>query len=146
MEDCSDWLVMSALAKGREEHYSSASYSDLQSTSCPACHLKECTAYIWRLAEFKCGGQRWSVGTHRHMPTLHALHWQSRASRTSLSSRRLETCSFLLLADQCPNLFLISSCFWYFEVDIWATFLWQPASGYVADAVHSSDDRGAGRV
>lgn len=70
MEDHSDRLVMSALAKGRGEHFSSASYCDLQSTSCPACHLKECAPHVWRPAKFRCERQRWSVGTHRHMQTL----------------------------------------------------------------------------
>lgn len=32
MEELCDWLVMSALARGMGEHFSSASYCDLQST------------------------------------------------------------------------------------------------------------------
>lgn len=143
MEDHSDRLVMSALAKGRGEHLSSASYCDLQSTSCPACHLKECAPYVWRPAKFRCERQRWRVGTHRHMQTL-PCPVLAECLRTSLSSRRLETCCFPFLADQHPNLFLISSCFWCFLVDIWAAFPLQPVSGSVAGAVHNSSNDGEG--
>ena len=79
-----DGLVMSALTKEREEHFSRASYCDLQSTSCPACHLKQCTAYIWRLAEFKCEGQRWSVGTHCPVSCLRAPRYHVDTGRTVL--------------------------------------------------------------